>query len=48
MQMNSICRPSTDKIKGQPFKPNRAVMVDTAPHTDKQQLLIEFVRDFCK
>ncbi|KAI8883504.1 S-adenosyl-L-methionine-dependent methyltransferase, partial [Backusella circina FSU 941] len=40
----SICRPSTDKIKGLPFKPKRAVVVDIAPHTDKQQVLFEFVR----
>jgi tRNA (uracil-5-)-methyltransferase len=27
-----------------PFKPSRAVVVDLFPHTDHQELMIEFVR----
>ncbi|CAO3648323.1 unnamed protein product [Mucor hiemalis] len=40
----SLCRPTSNKFKGLPFKPVRAVSVDLFPHTDHCELMIEFER----
>ncbi|KAI8883703.1 hypothetical protein K501DRAFT_333184 [Backusella circina FSU 941] len=40
----SLCRPQSNRFRGMPFKPSRAVVVDLFPHTDHQELMIEFVR----
>ncbi|CEP17832.1 hypothetical protein [Parasitella parasitica] len=39
-----LCRPTSNRFKGLPFKPSRAVSVDLFPHTDHCELMIEFVR----
>ncbi|KAI8878141.1 S-adenosyl-L-methionine-dependent methyltransferase [Backusella circina FSU 941] len=39
-----LCRPSSNRFKGAPFKPSRAVTIDLFPHTDHSELMIEFVR----
>ncbi|KAI8329111.1 S-adenosyl-L-methionine-dependent methyltransferase [Chlamydoabsidia padenii] len=40
----SLCRPTSNKYQGTPFKPNRAVTIDLFPHTNHAELMIEFVR----
>lgn len=40
----ALCRPTSNKYKGMPFKPVRAVTVDLFPHTDHCELMVEFVR----
>ncbi|CAO3646053.1 unnamed protein product [Cunninghamella echinulata] len=40
----NLCRPTSNRFKGFPFKPNRAVTVDLFPHTDHSELMVEFVR----
>ncbi|KAI9281095.1 S-adenosyl-L-methionine-dependent methyltransferase [Sporodiniella umbellata] len=40
----ALCRPQSNRFKGTPFKPSRAVTVDLFPHTEHSELLIEFVR----
>ncbi|KAI8991517.1 S-adenosyl-L-methionine-dependent methyltransferase [Mycotypha africana] len=39
-----LCRPESNRFKGLPFKPNRAVSIDLFPHTKHCELMIEFVR----
>lgn len=39
-----LCRPTSNRFKGMPFKPSRAVSVDLFPHTDHCEMMIEFVR----
>jgi tRNA (uracil-5-)-methyltransferase len=39
-----LCRPTSNRFKGMPFKPSRAISVDLFPHTDHCELMIEFVR----
>ncbi|KAG0167935.1 tRNA methyltransferase 2 [Apophysomyces sp. BC1034] len=39
-----LCRPTSNRFKGLPFRPLRAVSVDLFPHTEHSELLIEFVR----
>lgn len=39
-----LCRPTSNRFKGLPFKPSRAVSIDLFPHTDHCELMIEFVR----
>ncbi|KAI8352892.1 S-adenosyl-L-methionine-dependent methyltransferase, partial [Blakeslea trispora] len=39
-----LCRPTSNRFKGLPFKPSRAVSIDLFPHTDHSELMIEFVR----
>ncbi|KAF7728548.1 tRNA methyltransferase 2 [Apophysomyces ossiformis] len=39
-----LCRPTSNRYKGLPFKPLRAVSVDLFPHTEHCELMIEFVR----
>ncbi|KAI8342012.1 S-adenosyl-L-methionine-dependent methyltransferase [Chlamydoabsidia padenii] len=40
----TLCRPKTQRIKGLPFKPVRAVSVDLFPHSEPSELMIEFAR----
>ncbi|KAG1335832.1 hypothetical protein G6F62_006496 [Rhizopus arrhizus] len=40
----SLCRPQSNKYRGVPFKPSRAVSIDLFPHTEHCELLVEFVR----
>ncbi|KAG1471645.1 hypothetical protein G6F56_002004 [Rhizopus delemar] len=40
----ALCRPRSNRFKGVPFKPSRAVTIDLFPHTDHGELLVEFVR----
>ncbi|KAF7724754.1 tRNA methyltransferase 2 [Apophysomyces ossiformis] len=40
----SLCRPQSNRFRGLPFKPSRAVSLDLFPHTDHSELMIEFVR----
>ncbi|KAG0174447.1 tRNA methyltransferase 2 [Apophysomyces sp. BC1034] len=40
----SLCRPQSNRFKGLPFKPSRAVSLDLFPHTDHSELMVEFVR----
>ncbi|ORX44441.1 S-adenosyl-L-methionine-dependent methyltransferase [Hesseltinella vesiculosa] len=40
----ALCRPTSNKFQGIPFKPRRAVIVDLFPHTDHYELMVEFVR----
>ncbi|CAO3628250.1 unnamed protein product [Cunninghamella blakesleeana] len=40
----NLCRPTSNRFKGLPFKPSRAVTIDLFPHTDHSELMIEFVR----
>ncbi|ORZ05454.1 S-adenosyl-L-methionine-dependent methyltransferase [Absidia repens] len=39
-----LCRPTSNRYQGIPFKPQRAVTIDLFPHTDHAELMIEFVR----
>ncbi|KAI8085809.1 uncharacterized protein B0P05DRAFT_23809 [Gilbertella persicaria] len=39
-----LCRPQSNRFKGMPFKPVRAVSIDLFPHTDHCELMVEFVR----
>lgn len=39
-----LCRPTSNRFKGMPFKPSRAVSIDLFPHTDHCEMMIEFVR----
>lgn len=39
-----LCRPTSNRFKGMPFKPTRAVSIDLFPHTDHCEMMIEFVR----
>lgn len=39
-----LCRPTSNRFKGLPFRPVRAVSVDLFPHTDHCELMIEFER----
>ena len=43
-EINSLCRPTSNRFKGAPFRPSRAVSIDLFPHTEHCELLIEFVR----
>lgn len=43
-QYFSLCRPQSNRFRGMPFKPTRAISVDLFPHTDHCELMIEFVR----
>ncbi|KAI7857787.1 S-adenosyl-L-methionine-dependent methyltransferase [Circinella umbellata] len=40
----SLCRPTSNRFKGMPFRPSRAVSIDLFPHTEHCELLVEFVR----
>ncbi|KAI9310932.1 S-adenosyl-L-methionine-dependent methyltransferase [Dichotomocladium elegans] len=40
----SLCRPTSNRFKGLPFKPTRAVSIDLFPHTDHCELMVEFER----
>ncbi|KAG1089796.1 hypothetical protein G6F42_019881 [Rhizopus arrhizus] len=40
----TLCRPQSNRFRGMPFKPTRAISVDLFPHTDHCELMIEFVR----
>ncbi|KAI8145156.1 S-adenosyl-L-methionine-dependent methyltransferase [Fennellomyces sp. T-0311] len=40
----SLCRPTSNRFKGAPFRPSRAVSIDLFPHTEHCELMIEFVR----
>lgn len=40
----SLCRPQSNKYKGLPFKPSRAVTIDLFPQTEHCELMVEFVR----
>lgn len=40
----SLCRPTSNRYQGVPFKPSRFVTIDLFPHTDHSELMIEFVR----
>jgi tRNA (uracil-5-)-methyltransferase len=39
-----LCRPTSNRFKGMPFKPSRAVCIDLFPHTEHSEMMIEFVR----
>ncbi|CAO3637772.1 unnamed protein product [Cunninghamella blakesleeana] len=39
-----LCRPQSNRFKGVPFKPVRAVSVDLFPHSEPSELMIEFER----
>ncbi|TPX65175.1 hypothetical protein SpCBS45565_g05338 [Spizellomyces sp. 'palustris'] len=39
-----LCRPTSNKYRGQPFKPIRAQPVDLFPHTKHCELILEFRR----
>ncbi|KAI7907829.1 S-adenosyl-L-methionine-dependent methyltransferase [Cokeromyces recurvatus] len=39
-----LCRPTSKKYQGSPFKPSKAVSVDLFPHTEHCELMIEFIR----
>ncbi|KAL0081403.1 S-adenosyl-L-methionine-dependent methyltransferase [Phycomyces blakesleeanus] len=40
-----LCRPTSKRYLGTPFKPSRAISVDLFPHTEHCELMVEFVRD---
>ena len=40
----SLCKPSSKRFTGEPFRPSRAVTIDLFPHTDHCELMVEFVR----
>lgn len=40
----SLCRPTSNRFKGLPFRPTRAVSIDLFPHTDHCELMVEFER----
>ncbi|ORE02819.1 S-adenosyl-L-methionine-dependent methyltransferase [Rhizopus microsporus var. microsporus] len=40
----ALCRPQSNKYKGLPFKPSRAVTIDLFPQTEHCELMVEFVR----
>ncbi|GAA5797290.1 hypothetical protein HPULCUR_002671 [Helicostylum pulchrum] len=40
----ALCRPTSNRFRGMPFKPVRAVTVDLFPHTEHCELMVEFVR----
>jgi len=42
---SSLCRPSSKKLKGVPFKPKKALGVDLFPHTDGVERIVLFERD---
>ncbi|OBZ86355.1 tRNA (uracil-5-)-methyltransferase A [Choanephora cucurbitarum] len=39
-----LCRPTSNRFKGLPFKPSRAISIDLFPHTNHSELMIEFTR----
>ncbi|KAI8990115.1 S-adenosyl-L-methionine-dependent methyltransferase [Pilobolus umbonatus] len=39
-----LCRPTSNRFKGIPFRPSKVVSIDLFPHTDHSELMIEFVR----
>ncbi|KAI9313152.1 S-adenosyl-L-methionine-dependent methyltransferase [Dichotomocladium elegans] len=41
----SLCRPTSKKFEGSPFRPTRAVSIDLFPHTEHCELMVEFMRD---
>ncbi|KAI9013944.1 S-adenosyl-L-methionine-dependent methyltransferase [Phycomyces nitens] len=40
-----LCRPTSKRYLGVPFKPSRAISVDLFPHTEHCELMVEFVRE---
>ncbi|KAI8072475.1 S-adenosyl-L-methionine-dependent methyltransferase [Gongronella butleri] len=40
----ALCRPTSNRYQGIPFKPKRAITIDLFPHTDHAELMIEFER----
>jgi len=39
-----LCRPSSNRYRGKPFRPVRAQPVDLFPHTEHCELIVEFQR----
>ncbi|KAI8137729.1 S-adenosyl-L-methionine-dependent methyltransferase [Fennellomyces sp. T-0311] len=39
-----LCKPSSKRFTGEPFRPSRAITIDLFPHTDHCELMVEFVR----
>lgn len=44
-KQNSLCRPTSSKYAGIPFKPIKAVCVDLFPHTELVEVVVLFERD---
>lgn len=42
--VNSLCRPRSNRVKGLPFRPVRAIPVDMFPHTSHCELVVLFER----
>ncbi|KAL0079720.1 S-adenosyl-L-methionine-dependent methyltransferase [Phycomyces blakesleeanus] len=40
----ALCRPQSNRFKGVPFKPTKAISIDLFPHSDHSELMIEFER----
>ncbi|KAG2226720.1 hypothetical protein INT45_001067 [Circinella minor] len=40
----TLCKASSKKVPGEPFRPSRAVTIDLFPHSDHCELMVEFVR----
>ncbi|KAI9021515.1 S-adenosyl-L-methionine-dependent methyltransferase [Phycomyces nitens] len=40
----ALCRPRSNRFKGAPFKPTKAISIDLFPHSDHSELMIEFER----
>ncbi|KAI9494021.1 S-adenosyl-L-methionine-dependent methyltransferase [Zychaea mexicana] len=40
----ALCKPSSNRAPGEPFRPSRAISIDLFPHTDHCELMVEFVR----
>ena len=42
--IGSLCRPRSNRVKGLPFRPVRAIPVDMFPHTPHCELVVLFER----
>lgn len=42
--VSSLCRPTSNKFPGEPFRPVRAIPFDMFPHTPHCELMVELVR----
>ncbi|KAG1505197.1 hypothetical protein G6F46_010512 [Rhizopus delemar] len=42
--MQNFIGPTSNRFKGLPFKPSRAVSIDLFPHTEHCELMVEFIR----
>lgn len=43
--VHRLCKATSKKYPGSPFRPTRAVSIDLFPHTEHCELVIEFMRD---